>query len=86
MYDEDMQSPEDLLDSDRESDASAGRRMSIAAVVITAFLMLGKLMGYVKEMLIASLGASRSTDAFKVAYNSVIFTIYTKVEKTLRPT
>ncbi|NSW58293.1 MAG: oligosaccharide flippase family protein [Armatimonadetes bacterium] len=86
MHEDDLRTTEELRQADQQSDATAGRRMSIAALVITVFLSVGKLMGYVKEMLIASLGASSSTDAFKVAYNSVIFTIYTKVEKTLRPT
>lgn len=77
----------DLTAADEASDADAGKRMGMAAIIITAFLMLGKIMGYGKEMVLAwALGASRSTDAFKVAYNSVIFTIYTKVEKLLRPT
>jgi len=75
-----------LRATDEESDAQAGRRMGIAGVIVTAFLVLGKFMGLGKEMLISNLGASASTDAFKVAYNSVIYTIYTKVEKLLRPT
>ncbi len=83
---DDFNTPDELEAEDAKSDATAGRQMGIAAVIITAFLMLGKVMGYGKEMVIASLGASRGTDAFKVAYNSVIYTIYTKVEKLLRPT
>jgi len=65
----------------------AGRQMTVAAIIITAFLMIGKLMGYIKEMLLAGyFGKSGATDAYKVVYNSVIFTIYTKIEKLLRPT
>lgn len=77
---------EDIKLADEASDAQAGRQMGMAAVVITGFLMLGKVMGYGKEMVMSGLGASRATDAFKVTYNSVIFTVYTKIEKLLRPT
>lgn len=77
---------EDLERSDLESDARAGRQMGIAAIIITAFLALGRVMGIGKEIVLSSLGAGRHTDAYKIAYNSVIYTIYTKVEKLMRPT
>ncbi len=77
---------EDQRRSDEASDARAGRQMSIAALIVTVFLTVGKFMGLGKEMLLSSLGAGRHTDAFKLAYNNVIFLIYTKVEKLMRPT
>ncbi len=77
---------DDRKQADEASDARAGRQMSLGAVIVTAFLILGKIMGYAKEMVLASLGATRATDAYKIAYNSVIMMIYTKVEKLLRPT
>ena len=69
-----------------ETTSSEGRRMGLAAVVVTVFLTLGKFMGMGKEMLLSSLGAGWHTDAFKFAYNGVVITLYTKVEKLLRPT
>jgi len=77
---------EDIQQDDAASDARAGRQMSIGALIVTAFLVAGKTMGYVKEMLLSGLGANRATDAYKIAYNGVITVIYTKVEKLLRPT
>lgn len=77
---------EEQAAADEASDARAGRQMGIAAVIITVFLTLGKFMGLGKEMLLASLGAGRHTDAYKLAYNNVIFLIYTRVEKLMRPT
>ncbi len=72
--------------ADAESDARAGKQMSIAAVVITAFLVVGRIMGTGKEMVLSSLGKGAHTDAYKIVYDSIIFTIYTKVEKLMRPT
>ena len=61
--------------------------MAIAAVVISVFLTVGKVVGYVKDMVIAYFfGAGRSTDAFYSLYNAVIFNLYTKIEKLMRPT
>lgn len=77
---------EDTQQEDAVSDARAGRQMSIGALIVTAFLVASKTMGYVKEMLLSGLGANRATDAYKIAYNGVITVIYTKVEKLLRPT
>lgn len=71
---------------DAASDARAGRQMGLAAVVVTVFLTVGKFMGLAKEMLLSSLGTGAHTDAFKFAYGGIIVTIYTKVEKLLRPT
>jgi putative peptidoglycan lipid II flippase len=84
--DEDLTLGEDLQQDDRQSDAQAGKQMGIAAVIITAFLLIGRVMGIGKEVVLASLGAGAHTDAYKIAYNSVIYTIYTKVEKLMRPT
>jgi putative peptidoglycan lipid II flippase len=84
--DDDLTLSEDLQQQDKQSDSQAGKQMGIAAVIITAFLMVGRVMGIGKEVVLASLGAGAHTDAYKIAYNSVIYTIYTKVEKLMRPT
>lgn len=61
--------------------------MTGAVIVISIFLFLGKVAGYVKESIMADYwGLSGGLDAFKVVYNSVIILIYTKAEKLLRPT
>ncbi len=65
----------------------AGMLMTVAVLVISVFGFLGKVAGYVKEIYIAKYwGASATVDTFKVIYNSVIFLVYSKVEKLLRPT
>ncbi|HJN18354.1 MAG TPA: lipid II flippase MurJ [Armatimonadota bacterium] len=69
-----------------EKDSSDGRRMTLAALVVTGFLLLSKFAGLAKEMLLTRyFGASAATDAFKVIYNSFIFLVYTKIEKLERP-
>ncbi len=61
--------------------------MTGAVIVISAFLFLGKVAGYVKEAMMSDYwGLSGGLDAFKVVYNSVIILVYTKAEKLLRPT
>lgn len=66
---------------------NAGLQMSLAVLVISALLTVGKVVGYVKEVLLAYyFGLSRPTDAFKAVYNGLVMLIYTKIEKLLRPT
>jgi len=68
-------------------DAQAGTEMTLAALVISVFLAAGKVMGYVKVVLLANyFGLSRPTDAFLAVYNGLVFLVYTKIEKLLRPT
>ncbi len=64
-----------------------GMLMTVAVIIISVFGFLGKIAGYFKEVLIAKYwGASSSVDTFKVVYNGIIFLVYSKVEKLLRPT
>lgn len=61
--------------------------MTVSVVIVSAFLFLGKIAGYVKEGMLSDYwGLSGGLDAFKVVYNSIVFLIYTKIEKLLRPT
>ncbi|MFO8080700.1 MAG: lipid II flippase MurJ [Armatimonadota bacterium] len=61
--------------------------MTIAAIIISAFGLLGKVLGYGKEILIANWwGRGAAVDAFVVVYKFIIFQVYTKIEKLLRPT
>lgn len=71
----------------QEGLGKAGRQMTVAALVISVFLLAGKLAGYAKHMLLAHFfGPTRATDAFYTLYNAVIFNLYTKIEKLMRPT
>ncbi len=64
-----------------------GMLMTVAVIIISVFGFLGKLMGFVKEMFIARYwSTSATTDTFKVVYNGIIFLVYSKAEKLLRPT
>ncbi len=68
-------------------DRRAGTQMTLAAIVISAFGLLGKILGYGKEILIANYwGAGPAVDAFVIVYNDIVFQLYAKVEKLLRPT
>ncbi len=61
--------------------------MTLAVLVISIFMFLGKIAGFIKEVLIAKYwGVSGGVDAFKVVYNSIVFLVYSKIEKLLRPT
>ncbi|MCD6351262.1 MAG: oligosaccharide flippase family protein [Armatimonadetes bacterium] len=72
---------------EQQSLSKAGRQMTISAVVISVFLLIGKIAGYAKHMTLAHyFGGSKATDAFYTLYNAVIFNLYTKIEKLLRPT
>ncbi len=73
-------------DAHQEEDASAGRRMTLAALIVSGFLLVSKFAGLLKEVLLTRyFGATAATDAFKVIYNSFIFLVYTKIEKLERP-
>jgi putative peptidoglycan lipid II flippase len=77
---------EHATERDRQ-DAQAGVLMTFAVIVVSIFLFLGKIAGFLKEVLIAKYwGLSGAVDAFKVVYNSVVFLVYSKIEKLLRPT
>ncbi len=81
----DVQDPEASPQPDKPE--QTGLLMTVAVIIISVFGFLGKLMGFVKEMLIANYwSTSATTDTFKVVYNSIIFLVYSKVEKLLRPT
>ncbi len=83
MDDEAIPTPE----SESDSLGKAGRQMTVAAVIISVFLLVGKLAGYAKHMVVAHyFGKSRVTDAFYNVYNAIIFNLYTKVENLMRPT
>ncbi len=77
----------EATDERAQQDRQAGVRMTGAVIVVSIFLFLGKVAGYVKEAIMADYwGLSGGLDAFKVVYNSVIILVYTKAEKLLRPT
>lgn len=92
MSDDDFDLPVPEADADAASEngetaEQTGLLMTIAVLVISLFGFLGKIAGYAKEILIAKYwGASSAVDTFKVVYNSVVFLVYSKVEKLLRPT
>ena len=65
---------------------SAGRQMTVAAIIVSVLLTLSKFAGMAKEILLTKyFGATAATDAFKVIYNSFVFLVYTKIEKLERP-
>lgn len=65
----------------------AGAQMTLAAIVISIFGTLGKVIGYGREILIAKWwGRGGAVDAFVVVNKFIVFQLYTKVEKLLRPT
>ena len=77
----------EATDERAQQDRQVGARMTGAVIVVSIFLFLGKVAGYVKEAIMADYwGLSGGLDAFKVVYNSVIILVYTKAEKLLRPT
>jgi len=74
-------------DERTEQDRRAGVLMTAAVFVVSIFLFLGKVAGYVKEAMLSDYwGLSGGLDAFKVVYNSIVFLVYSKAEKLLRPT
>ncbi|MFW5868712.1 MAG: murein biosynthesis integral membrane protein MurJ [Armatimonadota bacterium] len=77
----------DELEEPKAPEKSAGAQMTIAAIIISAFGLLGKVLGYGKEILIANWwGRGAAVDAFVVVYKFIVFQVYTKIEKLLRPT
>lgn len=69
------------------AEQSAAARMTLAAIIISAFGLLGKILGYGKEILIAAYwGRGAAVDAFVVVYKTIVFELYVKIEKLLRPT
>lgn len=70
----------------RAGDAVAGRRMAVGAIIISFFLFLGKMSGYVRSMLMSGwYGGDVRTDAFYKIYDVLVYGTYTNFEKILRP-
>ncbi|MGE5532022.1 MAG: murein biosynthesis integral membrane protein MurJ [Bacteroidota bacterium] len=83
---EDTALAEDEAALNRADDARAGRRMAFGAIIISFFLFLGKISGYVRSMLMSGwFGGDERTDAFYKIYDIVIYGTYTNFEKILRP-
>ncbi|MEA3399797.1 MAG: lipid II flippase MurJ [Armatimonadota bacterium] len=79
--------PEDARRAETPPEESAGTQMTLAAIVISAFGLLGKVLGWGKEILIAKYwGAEAAVDAFVIVYKGFVFEAYAKTEKLLRPT
>lgn len=77
--------PDEEAQNQRE-DARAGRRMAFGALIISFFLFLGKISGYVRSMLMSGwFGGDERTDAFYKIYDVLIYGTYTNFEKILRP-
>ncbi len=80
----------DLSEVPRDSETgeeSTGAKMTLAALIISAFGLLGKVLGYGKEILIAAWwGRGAAVDAFVIVYKGFVIEAYAKVEKLLRPT
>jgi putative peptidoglycan lipid II flippase len=69
------------------ADGGAGAQMTLFTVIVTAFLLVGKFAGLIKEHLLARFfGTTPPVAAFKVLYASVIFNFYSDAEQLLRPT
>lgn len=83
------EAPDDRNDQEgpQPKERSAGAQMTLAAIIISVFGLLGKILGYGKEILIAKWwGRGGAVDAFVVVYKFIVFQLYTKIEKLLRPT
>lgn len=70
----------------QKKERSAGRQMTVGALVISAFLFAGKTAGYVKDMAIAGYFSKEVNDIFYAIYNNIVTMFYSKIEKLLRPT
>ncbi len=77
---------EEQAKSEAADDATAGRRMALGGIIISAFLFLGKVAGYAKSILISGyFGSDVRTDAFYRVYDVLIYGTYTNLEKIIRP-
>lgn len=82
---EDVAMPE-ATQEQRAGDAVAGRRMALGAIIISFFLFLGKLSGYVRSMLMSGwYGGDVRTDGFYKIYDVLVYGTYTNFEKIMRP-
>jgi putative peptidoglycan lipid II flippase len=69
-------------------DAQAAQRMTFGALIISFFLLLGKVAGYAKNMLISGWFTgprAAQADAYYNVYNVIVYGMYTNMEKVLRP-
>ncbi|MGQ9733154.1 MAG: murein biosynthesis integral membrane protein MurJ, partial [Candidatus Zipacnadales bacterium] len=65
---------------------SVGRRMTMAAVLVTAILTLVRALGALKQIFVANyFGRSGLADALNVLYDVVVFRTYANVEQLVRP-
>jgi putative peptidoglycan lipid II flippase len=78
-------------DTEIETDAGAetreaGKRMTIAAIMVTLIITAGRLLGALKGFFVAFyFGASGLADALNVLYDVVVFRSYANVEQLVRP-
>jgi putative peptidoglycan lipid II flippase len=75
------------IEADRGAEArEAGRQMTLAAIVVTAILTAGRLLGALKQIFVANyFGRSGLADALNVLYDVVVFRSYANVEQLVRP-
>ncbi|MGC9318098.1 MAG: murein biosynthesis integral membrane protein MurJ [Armatimonadota bacterium] len=87
MVSELSETPEDTGRTETPGEETTGAQMTLAAIVISVFGLLGKVLGWGKEILIAKYwGAEAAVDAFVIVYKGFVFEAYAKTEKLLRPT
>lgn len=77
---------DDAVQTAQETDTGAGRRMTIATVVVTAILTAGRALGALKQVFVANyFGRSGLADALNVLYDVVVFRSYANIEQLVRP-
>jgi putative peptidoglycan lipid II flippase len=69
-----------------QQEPSAGRQMTVAAVVVTVILTAGRALGALKQIFVANyFGRTGMADALNVLYDVVVFRSYANIEQLVRP-
>jgi putative peptidoglycan lipid II flippase len=77
---------DEAVETAEQQDSAAGRRMTVAAVVVTAILATGRALGALKQIFVANyFGRSALADALNILYDVVVFRSYANIEQLVRP-
>ncbi|MBM3501492.1 MAG: hypothetical protein FJX74_22790, partial [Armatimonadetes bacterium] len=77
---------DDAARSAEPQEPSEGRKMTVAAVMVTAILAAGRALGSLKQVFVANyFGRSGLADALNVLYDVVVFRSYANIEQLVRP-
>ena len=87
MSDDIEMESETEIETDRAAETrEAGKRMTLSAIVVTAIIAVGRVLGALKQIFVAKyFGLGGLTDALNILYDVVVIRSYANIEQLVRP-